>query len=143
MTNIKITKQRWFKPVLILVIFILLTFIISRLIILSRPESLRRYLEFLDKNTERAEDISVLTKQEFAFKYLGATENTYQPENFFQLFQSHFPETPKKENESFKIYQIPSPSDKCQIQVIGVGQKKDLVYVFFQNICLENAQKNK
>jgi hypothetical protein len=143
MSKIKITKQRWFKPVLILISFIVLAVIISRLIIFSHPEPLRFYLEFLDKNTQRAEDISVFTKQEFAEKYLGVSRADYKPENFPQLFQEYFNYPAVKENELFKVYQIANEEDRCQVKILGVGKKKDLVYVSFQNICLKNDQKNK
>lgn len=143
MSKIKITKQRWFKPVLILIGFITLAVIISRLIIFSHPKPLRFYLEFLDKNTQRAEDISVFTKQEFAEKYLGISSTSYKPENFSLAFQEYFDYPPVKENELFKIYQIANEEDRCQVKILGVGKKKDLVYVSFQNICAQNDQKNK
>lgn len=139
----KITKKHWFKPTLLALGFIVFLIIISRLIIFSHPEPLRRYLEFLDKNTQRADDISVFTKQEFAEKYLGTNASDYQPENFSQLFQNYFNNPPIKENELFKVYQITDGNDACQIKILGVSKKKDLVYVSFQNICLENAKKNK
>jgi hypothetical protein len=143
MTKFKITKKHWFKPTLLAVGFVALTFIISRLIIFSHPEPLRMYLEFLDKNTQRAGDISVFTKQEFAEKYLGINEVNYKPENFSIIFQEYFDNPPIKENELFKIYQVANDEDACQVKILGVSKKKDLVYVSFQNICLENAKKNK
>jgi hypothetical protein len=143
MSKIKITKQRWFKPVLILIGFIVLAVILSRLIIFSHPEPLRMYLEFLDKHTQRTEDISVFTKQEFAEKYLGTNATNYKAENFPQLFQEYFNYPPVKENELFKVYQIANEEDRCQVKILGVGQKRDLVYVSFQNICVKNDKNNK
>lgn len=144
MIKTKIIKHPWFKPVLVALLFIGLIILLSQAIILSHPKPLQLYLEFLGRSSQRGQEISVYSKEEFAKKYLGVDNNgVYQPDAFLKLLSENLAVPPVKENNYFIVYEVFDKNHPCQSDVFGVSRKKDLVYVSFQKTCLKNDHKNK
>jgi len=142
MMQTKITKKSWFKPLVLVVIFIGLIILIGRIVIFSHPRPMQFYLEFLDKRSERNLKITTYSKEEFFQKYLNTNnDESYQVNNFLNLFNEKFNHPVAKENNFFIVYRVPDEKDACLINIYGINKKRDLVYVSSQNICLKYEQK--
>ncbi|MCX6797791.1 MAG: hypothetical protein NTX66_01035 [Candidatus Falkowbacteria bacterium] len=139
MLKAKMTKRLWFRPVLIMVIFIGLIVLVGQVIIFSHSKPLRLYLEFLSRNSQRGQAVAVYSKEDFAHRYLGASgHEIYLPDDFLKLFQEYYNYPPVKKNNLFMVYKIPDKKNLCQINIFGISEKKDLVYVSSQDACLKN-----
>lgn len=139
----KLSKKSWFKWAVLALAFIGLSIIISTTIIFTHPKPLHFYLELLNKNSHRNQNISVYTKEQFAIKYLGVQSGTYEPGGFTKLFQDRFNNSIPRENNLFKVYQIVNKDNSCQVDIFGISKKNNLVYVSFRNICIQSIHDDK
>ncbi|MFZ4648406.1 MAG: hypothetical protein ACOYMB_02080 [Patescibacteria group bacterium] len=134
--------RSWLKAIIIITLFIGLTIIVLQVTVLSQPKPFQHYLEFLDKSAQRGQNVTVYTKSDFAKKYLGA-DNNFKEANFLKLFKERLNYPEGRENLLFVVYQIPNNLVPCQINIIGVSKKKDLVYVSSGSACQRNDNQTK
>lgn len=125
--------------VAIILVLILISLLAARAIILSSPQTMHAYLQFLNKNYRLENQVTIYTKEEFARQYLGQ-ENF---DNFNQLFQSYYDGTASKNNRDFIVYKRPEKDNPCLMQVVGLHRKKDLVFVSIKNICENHEERTK
>jgi hypothetical protein len=139
----QISKKSWFNWALVALAFIVLATLVSTTVIFTHPKPLHFYLELLNKNSHRNQNITTYTREEFAVKFLGATTGTYQAGDFNKLFDQRYNNPIAKENTFFKVYQFVNKDNSCQVDIFGISKKNNLVYVSFRNICASNYNGHK